>query len=112
MKPFKVRSSRVRQLVTALAAFAAFSFAGCGEDAPPSDPSGTDEGPPVTYSRSGGLSAVSEQLVVDRDGDARVESGPVGQPVSTELELTDLELDELMDMLDAAPLDAFEQSAP
>lgn len=100
----------MRQLVTALAALAAFSFAGCGDDAPSADPPGTDDGPLVTYSRSGGLSGISEQLVVDRDGDARVEAGSVGQPVSTELELTDLELADLMEMLDAAPLDAFEQS--
>ena len=107
-----LRSPRVRHLSTALALLAALALAGCGEDTPGDPPPGSAEASPVTYSSSGNPSVVAEQQGVGRDGGVKVPAGPAGRPVSTELERTDLEAADLVEMLDAPPLDAFEQAAP
>jgi hypothetical protein len=86
-----------------LAACTAF-VAGCGGDDPATTTPGS--GALVTYSRTGGVASVPEQLVVEADGTATVEAG-IGTARHS-FELDQNELDQLRAELEAADLGAFE----
>lgn len=98
----------------AAAALAALVLAaGCGEDDDSSDPATTTtavSGPLVEYSRTGGIAAMEESLVIEADGTGTYEIGEP-EPSSRKIELDENELDELGDLLAEASLDG-EQGAP
>ena len=82
---------------------------GCGDDddAAPDSPAPPTEGQLVSYSRSGGIAGIDQQLTIDVDGKGTYTVGQP-EPARRSIQLTDAEVAELQALLEAAALDAVE----
>ena len=83
----------------------ALALAACGGDDPKTKPEATPTpatGPLVTYERTGGYASQPKQLVIERDGSARL-TVQTGQKITHDkLTIPAQQLDELEQALDAA----------
>ena len=80
--------------------------AGCGDEADQTETTPPDDGPLVTYDRSGGLAYSAQRLVVEGDGAASLVVEGYERVKPTELELSQAELDELRAALEEATLES------
>lgn len=101
-----------RIALLAVVAVAGFSAAGCGSDETTSTSPPTGDELLVEYVRGGGFAPSLQRLTIEADGDATLVSGyEPDPPVRQDVELTDAELADLIDAVEAADLEAVEPGA-
>lgn len=83
---------------------------GCGDD--DGVPSDGDEGPLISYTRSGGIAGVHEELMIkpDASGTATVEIA--GDSRQEAVQLKQDQLDRLVALLEATPIDSLPEPDP